>query len=222
MSCSEDSGNRLRTVSCVGCDWVLYNDSFCGNNKPSTSTSCTDETCDATEPSSTGSCTTYTYGWSTGPWSTCSGDSTWTTSAWSACSESCGSGLQTRTVSCDASNGTQTRVAECFRCDGTVASDSSCGTTPSTSQTCNGVCTGNEPSASQSCTGAQCPCPSYLHGPPGATCSTGAAAHGSISGTCLNSGFCTLYCNNGSWSVIDYECNFYQECKYDPWLCQIE
>lgn len=62
-----------------------------------------------------------------GSWLPVTGSFTWSSSAWSACSMNCGSGTQTRTVTCQ-------------RSDGSTVPDASCpGAKPATSQGCTDV-----------------------------------------------------------------------------------
>lgn len=92
------SGTQTRTVQCRDNSGTPVSDSMCTGIKPATSQACSTQACP-------------TYSWNTGNWGTCS--------------KTCGSGTQTRTVTCrDGSGGT--------------VSDSYCaGTKPSTSQSCN-------------------------------------------------------------------------------------
>ncbi len=108
------SGNNTRRVACVGSDGSVYADTLC--------------TASSTKPASTQACTgpTCTYAWkcgTTGSFADC------TASDFGTCSNTCGSGTQTRTVTCVRTN------------DNSVAADASCtsGSKPATSQTCTGT-----------------------------------------------------------------------------------
>ncbi len=157
------SGTQTRTVTCTQPGGMVVPNSYCQQAQPATSQSCTGTTCTygwlagnwsacsslcgsgtqtrtadcvdqnsqvvassncdlAQQPSLSQSCSSFdgcTYSWTSGSWSTCS--------------QTCGSGSQTRSVTCQ-------------RSDGTTVASSSCdaGSTPSTSQTCYGTstCTG--------------------------------------------------------------------------------
>ncbi len=103
-STSCGSGNQTRTVYCRRSDGVTVADASCdAGAKPATSQSCTDIS----------SCT---YSWVTGDYG--------------ACSTTCGSGNQTRTVSCR-------------RSDGATVADASCdaGAKPAASRDCSDVST---------------------------------------------------------------------------------
>lgn len=99
VSCG--GGTQTRTVTCTRNDGRIMAEAFCADagSKPATSQYCNLHPC-------------YSYSWNTGPWS--------------GCSSPCGSGAQSRSVSCR-------------RNDGTLMSDGYCsGSRPATSQYCNG------------------------------------------------------------------------------------
>ncbi|HEX8822883.1 MAG TPA: thrombospondin type-1 domain-containing protein [Archangium sp.] len=109
------TGTQTRTVSCRRSDGVTMADSFCTGTRPATSQSCTGD-----------SCTTYT----------------WATGSWSSCSNDCGTGMQTRTVTCQ-------RIQ-----DGATVDESNCtGAKAAASQSCE-VCAAE---CKYSCDFGSCP-----------------------------------------------------------------
>ncbi len=102
--CSKDcgSGTQTRTVVCRRNDGGQVADSFCSATpKPAASQACNTQACNPD----------YTYSWLTG--------------AWSTCSKTCGSGIQTRSVTCQRSDGQAVVLSSCS------------GTAPASQQACN-------------------------------------------------------------------------------------
>ena len=146
-------GSQSRIVSCSGPDGEV-DEGLCSGSKPATSQGCTE----------TGACA-------------------WSTGAWGACDNSCGSGNQSRAVSCSGpsggvpesycSGGKPTTVQGCVgstscswstgswggcsaSCDGGSQSRSVSCVAPSGGAVSDGLCGGSKPATSQSCNTHAC------------------------------------------------------------------
>ncbi|MEF2175075.1 MAG: thrombospondin type-1 domain-containing protein [Candidatus Absconditabacteria bacterium] len=110
-TCNSSSGTQTRTVECKDNTGTVVSDSYCISPKPSTSQSCTSSNCTGSSSQSCNTQTCVTYTWQVG--------------SWGACSTTCGSGTQSRSVTCRSSLGS-------------TVSDYYCsGIKPSTTQTCS-------------------------------------------------------------------------------------
>eukprot|EP00958_Prasinococcus_capsulatus_P023825 scaffold3619_cov328-Prasinococcus_capsulatus_cf.AAC.12 len=100
-TCSATCGGGMqsRTVECVSSSGTAVDDSECAETKPVSSQECNTQAC-------------TTYSWNKGSWGTCS--------------ESCGGGMQSRTVECVSPVGTGVADSECA--EAKPASSQSCNT----------------------------------------------------------------------------------------------
>lgn len=140
-TCRSRLGTKTRSVTCSSapCD---------NSTKPVDTDSCVVSDC-GTAPTLTQACNPQPCnGWVAGSWGACSPSPSWAGGSWSACNSACGSGLQTRTVTCDSTGSVQTRTVYC-------PSGSTCSPAdkPATSQACSTGCLGARPSEVQSCMG---------------------------------------------------------------------